>query len=305
MESKPTGQAVSEKPFAQKKFIDIKGHRMAYIDEGEGDPIVFQHGNPTSSYIWRNIMPYCRGLGRLIACDLIGMGDSAKLSFSGPRRYNYLEQRSFLFSLWEELKLERNVILVLHDWGSVLGFDWANQNRLRVQGIVYMEALAIPFKWDEFEPTVRDLFRALRSPAGEEMVLENNVFVERVLPGGIFRELSEAEKTEYRRPYINAGEARRPTLTFPRQISLDGEPYEVTQTVTEFGNWLQQSHVPKLWIHGDPGAVENESVRKFCSTWPNQMEVTVRGKHFLQEDSPVEIGKAIQEFVKRLRQYND
>jgi haloalkane dehalogenase len=302
MESKASVKAIfSEKPFAEKKFIDIKGRRMAYIDKGEGDPIVFQHGNPTSSYLWRNIMPYCRGLGRLIACDLIGMGDSEKLASSGPERYNYLEQRSFLFALWEELKLEKNVILVLHDWGSALGFDWANQNRSCVQGIVHMEALAIPFKWDEFEPVVRDLFRAFRSPAGEEMVLENNVFVEKILPGGIFRELSDAEKAEYRRPYLNAGEDRRPTLSFPRQIPLDGEPAEVTQVVTEYGDWLKQSPVPKLWIHGDPGALENESVRKFCRTWPNQTEITVRGKHFLQEDSPMEIGEAIAEFVRKLR----
>jgi haloalkane dehalogenase len=303
MKSNANEQAVfSEKPFAEKKFIEIKGRRMAYIDEGEGDPIVFQHGNPTSSYLWRNIMPYCRGLGRLIACDLIGMGDSEKLPNAGPARYSYQEQRDFLFALWEELKLKKNVILVLHDWGSVLGFDWANRNRSCVQGIVYMEALAIPFKWDEFaEPHVRDLFRALRSPNGEELVLKNNVFVEKVLPAGIFRELSEAEKAEYRRPYLNEGEDRRPTLSFPRQIALDGEPKEVAEVVTEFGNWLKQSPVPKLWIHGNPGAVENDRMRKFCSTWPNQTEITVKGKHFLQEDSPMEIGQAIAEFVKKLR----
>jgi len=291
----------SEKPFAAKKFIEIKGRRMAYIDEGEGDPIVFQHGNPTSSYLWRNIMPYCRGFGRLIACDLIGMGDSEKLPGSGPGRYSYQEQREFLFALWEELKLGDNVILVLHDWGSVLGLDWANQHRRRVQGIAHMEALAIPFKWDEFEPNVRDLFRALRSPAGEELILKNNVFVEKVLPLGILRELSDAEMAEYRRPFLNEGEDRRPTLSFPRQLALDGEPKEVAEVVADFGNWLKQSPVPKLWIHGDPGAVENESLRTFCGTWPNQTEVWVKGKHFLQEDSPGEIGEAIAEFVKRLR----
>jgi len=302
MESKANPQVIfSEKPFAEKKFIEIKGRRMAYIDEGEGDPIVFQHGNPTSSYLWRNIMPYCRGLGRLIACDLIGMGDSEKLPGSDPKRYSYQEHRSFLFALWEELKLKKNTILVLHDWGSILGFDWANQHRSHVQGIVHMEALAIPFKWDEFEPKVRDLFRALRSPAGEELILNNNVFIEKVLPGGIFRELSDAEKAEYLRPFLNEGEDRRPTLEFPRQIPLDGEPKEVAEVVAGFGNWLKQSPVPKLWIHGDPGAVENDSVRKFCSTWPNQTEITVKGKHFLQEDSPMEIGQAIAGFVKKLR----
>lgn len=291
----------TEQPFAEKKFIEIKGRRMAYIDEGEGDPIVFQHGNPTSSYLWRNIMPYCRGLGRLIACDLIGMGDSEKLPHSGPGSYSYLEQRSFLFALWEELKLKQNVVLVLHDWGSVLGFDWANQHRSRVQGIVHMEALAIPFKWHEFEPYVRDLFRALRSDAGEELILKNNVFVEKVLPGGIFRKLSDAEMQEYRRPFMNEGEDRRPTLSFPRQIPLDGEPEDVARVVADFGNWLQQSPVPKLWIHGNPGAVENDAMRTFCSTWPNQKEITVKGKHFVQEDSPHEIGEAIAGFVKDLR----
>ena len=301
MESTVNAQAIfSEKPFAEKKFIEIKGRRMAYIDEGEGDPIVFQHGNPTSSYLWRNIMPYCRGLGRLIACDLIGMGDSEKLLNSGKDRYSYLEHRSFLFALWEELKLKNNVTLVLHDWGSVLGFDWANQNRSRVQGIVYMEALAIPYKWDEFPAAIVDLFRAFRSPAGEEMVLKNNMFIEKVLPRGIIRQLSNAELAEYRRPYLNDGEDRRPTLSFPRQISLDGEPREVTKVVTEFGNWLKQSQVPKLWIHGDPGSVETEAVRNFCSSWPNQTQVTVKGRHFLQEDSPMEIGQAITDFVKKL-----
>ena len=302
MESITNQQEIfGEKPFAQKKFIEIKGRRMAYIDEGTGDPIVFQHGNPTSSYIWRNIMPHCRGLGRLIACDLIGMGDSDKLPDSRAGRYGYFEHRNFLFALWEELKVEKNVTLVLHDWGSVLGLDWANQNRSRIQGIAYMEASAMPFKWDEFEPAVRDVFRALRSPAGEEMILANNLFVEKILPGGILRTLSEKEKTEYGRPYLNAGEDRRPTLSYPRQIPLDGEPADVAQVVTDFGDWLQHSLVPKLWIHGNPGAVENESMRKFCRTWPNQTEITVKGKHFLQEDSPMEIGEAIREFVMGLR----
>ena len=300
MESNVFARAIfSEKPFAEKKFIEIKGRRMAYIDEGSGDPIVFQHGNPTSSYLWRNIMPYCRGLGRLIACDLIGMGDSEKLPGSA---YSYQEQRDFLFALWEELGIRENVLLVLHDWGSVLGFDWANQNRPRVQGIVHMEALAVPFAWDEFEPKVREVFKALRSPAGEEMILRDNVFIEKVLPGGIFRQLSDVEMAEYRRPFLNEGEDRRPTLSFPRQIPLDGEPVEVARVVADYGSWLTESLFPKLWIHGDPGAVENESVRRLCGTWPNQTEMTVRGKHFLQEDSPKEIGEGIREFVRRVRE---
>jgi haloalkane dehalogenase len=291
----------SSLPFAEKKFIEIKGRRMAYIDEGEGAPIVFQHGNPTSSYLWRNVMPACRGLGRLIACDLIGMGDSDKLPNSGPDRYTYAEQRSFLFALWEELKLEKDVVLVLHDWGSVLGFDWANQNRSRVEGVAYMEAIPIPLTWSEFPEIVRDVFRGFRSPAGEDMVLRDNMFVEQLLPGGVIRSLTDVEMANYRKPFLNPGEDRRPTLTWPRQIPLDGEPVEVVKVVTEFGNWLRQSQAPKLWIHGDPGAIETASVRSFCRTWPNQTEVTVKGVHFLQEDSPTEIGAAVADFVRRLR----
>ena len=302
MENKATThEFFSERPFAEKKFIEIRGRKMAYIDEGAGDPIVFQHGNPTSSYLWRNIMPYCNGLGRLIACDLIGMGDSEKLLNAGPANYSFLEHREFLFALWEELKLDRNIVLVLHDWGSVLGFDWANQNRRRIQGIVYMEAFAKPLSWDEFEPNVRDAFRAIRSPAGDDMVLNNNMFVEKILPGGIKRKLTDAEMAEYMRPFLDAGEGRRPTLTFPRQIPLDGEPAIVANVITEYGNWLKKTPVPKLWIHGNPGAIESESVRKFCNTWLNQIELTVNGKHFLQEDSPMEIGTAIKEFVTGLR----
>lgn len=288
-------------PFAAKKFIEIKGRRMAYIDEGEGAPIVFQHGNPTSSYLWRNVMPYSRELGRLIAADLIGMGDSEKLPNSGPERYTYAEQRSFLFALWEELKLDQDVVLVLHDWGSVLGFDWANQHRDRVQGIVYMEGIPVPFKWDEFPEHVRDVFRGFRSPAGEEMVLRDNLFVEGLIPGAVLRKLSDAEIAEYRRPFLEAGESRRPTLTFPRQVPLDGEPADVVKIVNDYGRWLQHSNVAKLWIHGDPGAVESESVRDFCRTWPNQTELTVKGIHFIQEDSPKEIGEAVAAFVKRIR----
>jgi haloalkane dehalogenase len=274
---------------------------MAYIEEGSGAPIVFQHGNPTSSYLWRNIMPICRGLGRLIACDLIGMGDSEKLRDSGPDRYTYAEQRSFLFALWEELRLEKDVVLVLHDWGSLLGFDWAKQNPSRVQGIAYMEAIPIPMKWSEFPENVRDTFRGFRSQAGEDMVLCDNMFVEQILPGAVLRPLTDAEMANYRKPYLNPGEDRRPTLTWPRQIPLDGEPAELVKVVTECGNWLAQSQSPKLWIHGDPGALECARVRDFCRTWPNQTEITVKGVHFIQEDSPKEIGDAVAKFVRCLR----
>lgn len=292
---------IGTQPFATKKFIEIKGRRMAYIDEGSGDPIVFQHGNPTSSYLWRNVMPHCAGLGRLIACDLIGMGDSAKLSPSGPERYTYAEQRGFLHGLWEELKLGNKVILVLHDWGSALGFDWANQHRDRVQGIAYMESIVMPIGWEDFPEQVRDVFRAFRSPAGEQLVLKDNVFVEQVLPGAIMRPMTEAEMTVYRKPFLAEGEDRRPTLSWPRQIPIDGEPADVVAIVAEYAAWLTKSSIPKLFVNAEPGALLKGRARDFCRTWPNQTEVTVKGAHFIQEDSPDEIGTAVADFVRRLR----
>jgi haloalkane dehalogenase len=294
---------ISAEPFAAKKFLKVKGRRMAYIDEGEGAPIVFQHGNPTSSYLWRNVMPACKGLGRLIACDLIGMGDSDKLENSGPDRYTYGEQRSFLFALWEELKLGGDVVLVLHDWGSALGFDWANQNRSRVQGIAYMESHVTTFDWGVFTDSARPLFKAFRSSAGEDMVLRDNMFIEKFLPGAILRPLADAEMNEYRRPFLNAGEDRRPMLSWPRQIPIDGSPSDVAEIVTAYSQWLSQSQTPKLYIHADPGAMDkdNGKFREFCKKWPNQKEATVKGIHYLQEDSGPEIGAAVAEFVRGLR----
>jgi haloalkane dehalogenase len=290
----------TSEPFAPTKFLEIKGRRMACIDEGQGATIVFQHGNPTSSYLWRNVMPACRGLGRLVACDLIGMGDSDKLPDSGPDRYTYAEQREFLFAFWEELKLGNEVIFVLHDWGSALGFEWANQHRGRVQGLAYMEAIVMPMAWSDFPERARNTFRAFRSPAGEDMILRDNAFVERVLPGSVIRQLSSAEMDHYRRPFVNPGEDRRPTLTWPRQIPLDGEPADVVKIVGDYSQWLAQSQVPKLYFHTEPGALDQGRQREFCRTWPNQTEVTVKGIHFVQEDSPIEIGAADANFVRTL-----
>lgn len=288
-------------PFAAKKFVEIRGSRMAYIDEGKGASIVFQHGNPTSSYLWRNIMPACRGLGRLIACDLIGMGDSAKLTESGPGRYTYAEHREFLFALWEELKLGDEVVLVIHDWGSALGFDWANQHRDRVQGIAYMEAAVMPLEWSDFTTAAEQTFKTFRSPAGDALVLTDNVFVEQILPSSIMRRLSDIEMSEYRRPFLEPGEDRRPTLTWPREIPIAGEPADVVEVFAQFGSWLAESQVPKLYIQSEPGARDTGRARDICRKWPNQTEVSVPGLHFLQEDSPKEISDAVSEFVRHLR----
>ena len=279
-----------------KKTISVKGKTMSYVEMGEGDPIVFQHGNPTSSYLWRNVMPHLQDQGRCIAIDLIGMGDSDKLEDSGPDRYTLLEHREYFDGALEALGVRDRVTFVIHDWGSALGFDWANRHRDAVIGIAYMEAIVRPVTWDQWPEAARGIFQGLRSPAGEEMILEKNVFVERVLPGSILRDLSDEEMEVYRQPFRNPGEDRRPTLTWPRQIPIDGEPPEVVDLVRSYADWLVQSELPKLFINADPGAILIGSQREFCRSWPNQKEVTVAGNHFLQEDSPDEIGQAIAQW---------
>jgi haloalkane dehalogenase len=281
-----------------KQKVSVKGRQMAYVEVGKGDPIVFLHGNPTSSYLWRNVIPHAEGLGRCIAPDLIGMGDSEKLESSGPERYRFVEHREYLDALLSELGVARNVTLVIHDWGSALGFDWANRHREAVKGICYMESIVQPLTWDEWPPPVKPLFQGFRSPAGEEMVLENNVFVEQVLPGAVLRGLTDAEMKVYRRPFEEPGEGRRPTLTWPRQIPIDGEPADVVKIVSAYGAWLSQSDVPKLYVDAEPGAILRGPARDFCRSWPNQTEVKVKGTHFVQEDSPDEIGTALASWYK-------
>jgi len=277
----------------EKKTIDVLGKKMTYVEMGEGDPIVFQHGNPTSSYLWRNIMPHLANQGRCIAVDLIGMGDSDKIENSGPDSYRYVEQRDYLFAAWAALGITNRVTLVIHDWGSALGFNWACQHPDAVLGIAYMEGIVAPVKWSDWPEAATGIFKGFRSESGESMILEKNMFVERVLPGSIIRPLTDEEMTVYRRPFLNAGEDRRPTLTWPRQIPLDGEPQDVHDIVQEYANWLKESDVPKLFINAEPGAILTGPQREFCRQFRNQTEVTVPGNHFLQEDSPHEIGKAI------------
>ncbi len=287
---------LAEMPY-QKKNITVNGYNMSYVEVGSGNPIVFLHGNPTSSYLWRNIIPYCENLGRCIAPDLIGMGDSDKLSPSGPDRYRFVEHREFLDGLLAALGVDKNVTLIIHDWGSALGFDWANRHRDAVAGIAYMEAIVRPLTWDEWPRAIKPVFEGFRSPAGEQMALENNVFIEQVLPGAIIRDLDEAEMHHYRAPFIVPGEDRRPTLSWPRQIPLDGEPEDVVAIVEHYSQWLSQSDLPKLFINADPGAILRGAAREFCRSWPNQTEVTVSGTHFIQEDSPEAIGQAIVDWL--------
>jgi len=283
-----------------KHRIQVDGRAMAYVERGTGDPIVLLHGNPTSSYLWRNVIPYLESLGRCIAPDLIGMGDSDKLTPSGPDRYRLVEHRAYLDGLLAAVGVEQRVTLVVHDWGSALGFDWANRHREAIKGIAYMEAIVRPMTWDEWPQPIQKLFQGFRSPAGEDMVLDKNVFVERVLPGSVLRGLSETEMAVYRRPFAAPGEDRRPTLTWPRQIPLDGEPADVVAIVQAYADWLATSDVPKLFINAEPGAILVGAQRAFCRGWPRQREVTVKGSHFIQEDSPGAIGQAIAVWLAAL-----
>ena len=290
---------LSAKEHAKKEII-VKGKTMSYVEMGEGDPIIFQHGNPTSSYLWRNIMPHLAEQGRCIAIDLIGMGDSDKLDNPDASSYTFVQHREYLDGALEALGVESDVTLVIHDWGSALGFDWANRHRSAVKGIAYMEGIVRPVSWDEWPEAARGVFQGFRSAAGEEMVLDKNTFVEKVLPGSILRDLSEEEMAVYRRPFQNSGEDRRPTLTWPRQIPIDGEPEDVAEIVQAYADWLVEADLPKLFINAEPGAILIGPQREFCRSWPNQTEVTVSGNHFLQEDSPHEIGEAIAEWRKTI-----
>ena len=287
-------------PWAEKKQMEVLGRKMACVETGEGEPIVFLHGNPTSSYLWRGVIPHLASLGRCIAPDLVGMGDSDKLEDSGPGSYRFIEHRRYLDALLEALGVTERVTLVTHDWGSALGFDWANRRREAVKGLAYMEAIVQPLTWAQWPEASRRVFQGFRSESGESMILEKNVFVERVLPGSIRRELSEEEMAEYRRPFAEPGEGRRPTLTWPREIPIEGEPADVTEVVGRYAAWLSESPVPKLFVNAEPGAILVGEQREFCRTWPNQTEVTVPGIHFIQEDSPDEIGGAIAAWFRTL-----
>jgi haloalkane dehalogenase len=285
----------------RKKFTTVKGKQMAYIEEGTGDPIVFLHGNPTSSYLWRNVMPHLRGMGRLIAPDLIGMGDSDKLDNSGPDSYTFVQHRDYLYALLDQLGVHENVTLVIHDWGSALGFHWAHTYPDRVKGIAFMEGIVAPVpSWDAFPAAARPIFEAMRSPAGEEMILENNTFVEAILPGSILRDLTVEEMNEYRRPFLNKGEDRRPTLTWPRQIPIEGTPADVAEIVGAYSAWLRETPLPKLFVNAEPGALIAGPVRDYVRSFPNLSEVTVAGSHFIQEDSPDEIGTAVKDWLQGL-----
>jgi haloalkane dehalogenase len=286
----------------KKQRRRVLGREMAYVEVGKGDPIVLLHGNPTSSYLWRNVVPHLEPLGRCIAPDLIGMGDSDKLPDSGPDSYRFVEHRRYLDALLEALDVRERVTLVIHDWGSALGFDWANRHREAVKGIAYMEAIMGPQYWDHWDKfEMRHALQGLRSEKGEEMVLQNNFFIEKILPGAILRKMSDEDMAEYRRPFAEPGEGRRPTLTWPRQIPIDGDPADVTAIVTAYADWLKTSNIPKLFLRAEPGGIlAHGPVLDLARSFPAQTEVTIAGLHFVQEDSPDEIGQAVAGWMKTL-----
>ena len=285
-----------------KQRREVLGSEMAYVEVGKGDPIVLLHGNPTSSYLWRNVLPHLQSLGRCIAPDLIGMGDSDKLPNSGPDSYRFVEHYRHLDALLEALDVHERVTLVIHDWGSALGFNWANRHREAVKGIAYMEAIVGPQRWDHWDKFgMRSALQALRSEAGEAMVLQDNFFIEQILPKAILRTLSAKEMAEYRRPFAKPGEGRRPTLTWPRQIPIEGEPADVAAIAAAYADWLATSDVPKLFLKAEPGGIlAKDALVDFVRGWPAQTEVTVAGIHFVQEDSPDEIGRAIAGWMGKL-----
>lgn len=285
---------------ATQQFATINGKRIAYLEAGSGDPIVLLHGNPTSSYLWRNVIPHLEGLGRVIAPDLIGQGDSEKLPESeGSERYSFQVAFDYLDGLLKHIAADQNVTLVLHDWGSGLGFHWASQNPQAVKGIAYMEAIVAPLSWQDWPESARGIFQGFRSDKGEDLVLTRNLFVEGVLPSSVLRDLSEEEMAHYRAPFDTPAN-RQPTLNWPRQIPIDGEPPHMVSLVEAYGAFMAESPIPKLFINAEPGSILVGAQRDFCRRWPNQTEVTVEGLHFIQEDSPEAIGRAIADWYPTL-----
>lgn len=282
----------------QKKFVRVDGRRLAYVEMGSGRPIIFQHGNPTSSYLWRNILPKLTDFGHCIAIDLIGMGDSDKLSDSGPSRYTFAEHSHYLDGAFAALGVESDIVFVLHDWGSALGFDWMRRHPRAVAGVAHMEGIVKPLRWDEWPASATEIFRAFRSEAGEDLVLNKNVFVENVLPKSILRPLSDEEMAVYRAPFLRAGEDRRPTLSWPRQIPLGNQPADVCALVEAYGAYLKRASMPKLFISAKPGMIMNDAPAAVARSWPNTTEVEVKGLHFIQEDSPDEIATALRLWLK-------
>ena len=291
---------LSETMSYEKKFASVKGKQIAYVEEGSGDPIVLLHGNPTSSFLWRNVIPELVESGRVIVPDLIGQGDSEKLPASeGPERYSLEVAYSYVDGLLESIGANENVTLVIHDWGTGVGFLWAMRHPAAVKGVAYMEGIVKPVSWRDWPESAVGIFKGFRSDKGEDLILNRNMFIEGVLPSSVIRPLSNTEMEAYRAPHLETDD-RQPLLNWPRQIPIEGEPKDVVALVNEYGAFMAASDIPKLFINADPGSILVGAQREFCRSWPNQQEVTVKGLHFIQEDSPVEIGQAVANWLKAL-----
>lgn len=291
---------LSETMSYEKKFASVKGKQIAYVEEGSGDPIVLLHGNPTSSFLWRNVIPELVESGRVIVPDLIGQGDSEKLPASeGPERYSLEVAYSYVDGLLESIGANENVTLVIHDWGTGVGFLWAMRHPAAVKGVAYMEGIVKPVSWSDWPESAVGIFKGFRSDKGEDLILNRNMFIEGVLPSSVIRPLSNTEMDAYRAPHLETDD-RQPLLNWPRQIPIEGEPEDVVALVNEYGAFMAASDIPKLFINADPGSILVGAQREFCRSWPNQQEVTVKGLHFIQEDSPIEIGQAVANWLKAL-----
>ncbi len=285
----------------EKKFIEVNGLRMAYVDEGKGDPIVFVHGNATSSYMWRNILPHMEGLGRLVALDNIGQGDSDKIPDSGPDSYMIPEHQEYFDAALDALGVRENVTFVMHDWGGTLGLSWAMRHPEAVKAFAHCEIVAANHeRYSDYHDGHGDRLKAARGPDGEALVLEDNFFVERVFTGGVMREIDAETMAEIRRPYEAPGEARRPTLSWVRQIPIEGKPAFVAELTAQLSGWAATTDYPKLFIEADPGQIILEADHKVFATWPNHSKITVRGLHHPQEDSPDDIGRGLAAWYKQI-----
>lgn len=286
---------ISTEEVSYRKYIEVLDTQMAYVDVGAGDPIVFLHGVPTPSYLWRNIIPHLLPYGRCLAPDLVGMGNSG----AAPNgSYRFVDHRRYLDAWFDALGLTENVILVVHDWGAALGFHWAHRHPERVKAIVYMEGIVRPFRsWDEWPDATRAFFQGQRSPQGEDLILQKNLFIEYLLP---LRHIAPDALEVYRRYFRNPGPSRQPMLTWTRELPIEGEPADVVAIVEAYADWMSKNRIPKLFIDAEPAGFLIGAQREFCRAWPNQETVLVKGSHFLQEEAPQEVGEATARFVSKV-----
>ncbi len=276
-------------PFVSK-FIDIHGSKMHYIDEGKGDPVLFLHGNPTSSYLWRNVVPHLNNNARCIAPDLIGMGKSDKPNIP----YKFVDHYDYIKTFIEKLEL-KNITLVIHDWGSALGFHYAFEHQKNIKGIAFMEGIYMPAKWKSIPNVMKRVFKMMRTPfLGWLMINVGNIFIKKLLPSAIIRKLSKEELDAYAEPYPTIS-SRKPLRVWPTEIPFDGTPKNMHKIVTSYHNWLKETRLPKLLLYAYPGLlIRKKDVLWIQDNFSNTKTVSVgKGLHYIQEDNPDIIGSEL------------